>query len=101
MYLYIGVNGHVSAIDPNTGNEVWRTPLPIGPFGGKSSQDVCILEHEGKIYVGCWGNLFALDAYTGDVLWRNELKGLGYNDVTMAFAGKSVQYISSHTHHSN
>jgi outer membrane protein assembly factor BamB len=59
-----------------------------------SSQDVCILEHEGKIYAGCYGNLFALDANTGDILWKNSLSGLGYNDVTLAFAGKSVQFVS-------
>jgi outer membrane protein assembly factor BamB len=100
MYLYIGVNGNVSAIDPNTGNEVWRTPLPlVNAFGSTvvAPQDVCILEHEGRVYAGCAGHLFALDASTGQILWRNQLKGLNYNDVTLAIAGKSIQYVSSHS----
>jgi outer membrane protein assembly factor BamB len=97
MYLYIGCNGHVSAIDPSSGNEVWRTPLSTGVFSSASHQDVCILEHEGKVYAGCYGHLFSLDANTGDILWKNDLTGLGYNDVTLAFAGKSVQYVSTHS----
>jgi outer membrane protein assembly factor BamB len=95
MYLYIGCNGHVSAIDPSSDDEVWRASLSTGAFSSTSHQDVCILEHEGKVYAGCQGHLFALDANTGDILWKNDLTGLGYNDVTLAFAGKSVQYVST------
>lgn len=93
MYPYIGCNGHVSAIDPSSGDEVWRTSLSTGALSSFTStigQDVCILEHEGKIYAGCYGHLFAIDADTGDIVWKNELTGLGYNDVTLAIAGKSI-----------
>lgn len=32
MYLYIGINGRVAAIDPQTGREVWRAwTLPRSP----------------------------------------------------------------------
>jgi len=49
MYLYIGCNGRVSAIDPSSGDEVWRTPLSTGVFSSTSHQDVCILEHQGQV----------------------------------------------------
>ena len=96
--LYIGTNGHVAAIGVTDDEEFWRTKL-----GGLSTghQDVCVLEHGGKILAGCQGHLFCLDASTGDVLWHNDLKGLGYNDVTLAIAGKSIQYVSSHSRSSS
>lgn len=97
MYLYIGCNGMVSAIDPKTGAEIWRTAVAKGLLG-PASQDVCVLEDGGRIFAGCHGRLVALDAGTGEILWENDLKGMGYNDVTLAMAGKSVQYVSSHTH---
>jgi outer membrane protein assembly factor BamB len=59
---------------------------------------VCVLEHDGRIYAGSHGHLFCLDVETGRIRWTNELKGMGYNDVTLAMAGKSVQYVSTHTH---
>ena len=58
MYLYIGCNGHVSAIDPSSGDEVWRTLLSPGAFRSIFGQNVCILEHEGKVYAGCYGASF-------------------------------------------
>lgn len=96
MFLYIGCNGHVAAIDPKSGAEVWRTAVARGLLGTVPS-DVCILEDSGRIFAGCEGYLVALDARTGQELWRNELKGMGYNDVTLAMAGKSIQYVSSHS----
>jgi len=99
MNLYIGCNGHVAAVDPATGREKWRTELRTGTvLSGNSRQDVCILEHERRVYAGTHGHLFCLDAETGRIRWTNELKGMGYNDVTLAMAGKSVQYVSTHTH---
>ncbi len=98
MYLYIGCNGSVAAVDPKTGDEVWRAPVVKGLLGGSVQQDVCILEDGGRVFAGCYGEIVALDAGTGEELWRNSLKGMGYNEVTLAMAGKSVQYVSSHTH---
>ena len=49
-----------------------------------------------------WIGRVALDGHDGKILWKNELKGFRYNDVTLAMAGKSIQYVSSHSHsHSN
>ncbi len=97
MYLYIGCNGFVSAIHPQTGHEAWRTQLKGGFVGSSRGSDVCVLEHEEIVFAGCNGHLFALDARSGGLLWENELKGMGFNDVTLAIAGKSIQYVSSHS----
>jgi len=94
-YLFIGCNGSVSAIDPVTGSEVWRRTLSSGFFAATSAEDVCILEHEGRVFAGCNGHLFCLDGGSGEVVWHNELEGYGYNDVTMAMAGKCIQYVAT------
>ncbi len=93
-YLFIGCNGYVAAVNPNDGSEVWRTRLKPGMLSATSHEDVCILEHENRLYAGCGGHLFCLDATTGQVLWHNDLKGLGYNSVTLAMAGKSIQFLT-------
>jgi outer membrane protein assembly factor BamB len=90
--LYLGINGHVVAIDPVDGGEVWRTPLRTGLFLSAEQQQVCVLVHDGSVFAGCHGLLFCLDAESGDVLWTNELKGLGHNAITLAMAGTSVQF---------
>lgn len=99
MNLYIGINGRVAAIDPQTGREVWRTELPSdGFFSSTSRSDVCVLEHEGRVFAGCNGYVFALDGTTGEILWQNGLEGMGHNDVTLSIAGKSIQLVATHTH---
>jgi outer membrane protein assembly factor BamB len=95
--LYIGSNGYVAAIDARDGQELWRTQLGSGLFSSTGHEDVCVLEHDGRIFAGCHGHLFCLEGSTGDVLWHNELKGMGHNDVTLTIAGKSVQFVSSHS----
>ena len=92
--LYLGTNGHVLALDPATGEKVWRQAVAPGLLGNVRA-DVCVLEHAGTVYAGCHGEVSALDGRTGEVLWRNGLQGLGYNDVTLCIAGKSVQYVAS------
>jgi outer membrane protein assembly factor BamB len=97
MHLYMATNGFVAAVDPATGREVWRTALKDGAalFSSTLGSDVCILEHEGRVFAGCKGHLFCLDGASGRVLWHNDLKGLGHDDVTLAMAGKSVQFITT------
>lgn len=99
MYLYIGTNGYVAAIDPETGSEIWRTELPSESFfSSTSGSDVCVLEQEGRVFAGCNGYLFAVDGTTGEVVWQNGLEGMGHNDVTLSIAGKSIQFVATHTH---
>jgi outer membrane protein assembly factor BamB len=69
--LIIGISGHVVAIDPTTGTELWRSKL-------KGSDIVTTVLQNGRVYAGTKGELFCIDAQSGSVLWRNDLKGLGF-----------------------
>lgn len=92
-HLCIGSNGHVAAIDPATGKELWRTKLQQGMLKATNYADVSVIVREGAVYAGSQGHLFALDAATGQILWHNELPGLGHNDLSLAFDGVSIQYL--------
>ena len=96
-YLYLGCNGTVSALDPASGQEVWRTKLEtdgVGIFGGAARyQDVNVIEDDGIVVAGVNGYGVGLDAQSGTVLWQNELKGMGFNDVTMCIGGKTIQTV--------
>src|SRR5687767_6222608 len=92
--LFIGSNGHVAAYSPEDGRELWCTQLETGLLTATAYQDVCVIEHGGRVFAGCRGNLFCLDAATGAVLWRNDLPGLGFNDVTLSIGGKAIQVMT-------
>lgn len=98
--LIIGSNGYVSRVDPSTGQELWRTKLLPGMFGGSSCTDVSVMLRGQMIFAGTHGHLFCLDLNSGQTLWKNELKGMGFNDVALALEGVAVQYLSK-TVHSN
>ena len=92
--LIIGTNGHVAAIDPAGGREVWRTSLKTGGLiSYTSNEDVSVLLKDGMVFAGCCGHLFCLDAATGGILWHNSLSGLGHNDIAMAMEGIAVQFL--------
>jgi len=95
--LIIGSNGYVSRIDVGSGQELWRTKLLPGLFGGSSCTDVAVLIRGRVVFAGTHGHLFCLEVENGQILWRNELKGMGYNDVALAMEGVSVQFLSKVT----
>ena len=92
--LIIGTNGYVLALDATTGAELWRTKLQSGIFNSTTRQDVGVLVSGGIVFAGCQGNLFGLSLEDGSILWSNNLKGLGYNDVSLALEGVSVQFLT-------
>lgn len=100
MLLYLGTNGHVLALDPQTGDEVWRTKLGSGLFSTTSHQDVTVIEHNGQLFAGCYGHLFCLDGSDGTIRWHNELPGLGHNDVALSIDGRSAQNVRTVHRHS-
>jgi outer membrane protein assembly factor BamB len=57
--LYIGIGGHVVAIDPSSGEEIWRTNLK-----GRT-MFVTLMERDGRIYGGANGELFGLVSFSG------------------------------------
>jgi outer membrane protein assembly factor BamB len=96
MYLYLGGNGAVVAVSPETGREVWRTPLYKKRFFTLSSDfTVRVLDHEDLVFALSRGRLFALDAATGGVLWQFDLvDSVGRSGVTLSISGKSIQQIT-------
>lgn len=79
--LYIGLGGHLVAIDRATGAEIWRTKL-------RSSSFVTISVEPDAVYAGANGELYCVDPATGAIRWHNRLKGLGMSVV--AFGGSNV-----------
>lgn len=78
--LYIGLGGHVVAIDRATGAEIWRTRL-------RSSSFVTISVEPDAIYAGANGELFCVDPATGAIRWHNKLRGLGMSVVAFGDSG--------------
>jgi outer membrane protein assembly factor BamB len=82
--LYVGTNCFVAALDPQTGEELWRTKLP--KCGGMG-EPVAIVIKDGRLYVGSHGQVWCLDQRDGTVLWRNGLPKMGYHAVLLAMEG--------------
>lgn len=85
--LFIGIGGHVVAIDAAAGHELWRTRVKRGSY-------VTVHIAPDAIYAGAGGELFCLDPATGALRWNNRLPGLGLGLVT--FGESAVAAIASH-----
>ncbi len=70
-YIYVGIKGHVLALDGATGTERWRTKL-------KGSDFVHVVSDGHRLFAAVRGELFCLDGATGAVLWNNRLPGMGH-----------------------
>jgi len=78
-WLYIGTHRFVAALDPQTGEEQWRTKLP---HTGSSVVSIAI---KGRhLFVGHSGHVYCLDKGTGEILWENDLPRMGYHAVLLA-----------------
>ncbi|MCF7957027.1 MAG: PQQ-like beta-propeller repeat protein [Phycisphaerae bacterium] len=77
--LYVGIKGHVVAIDKRSGQELWRTKL-----GGYSL--VNILVDTEMVFAYAKGHVFGL-TFNGEVLWDNGMPGLGYSMALLATQG--------------
>jgi outer membrane protein assembly factor BamB len=73
--LFIGIKGHVVAIDVATGEELWRTKM-------KGSGLATVAVVGGHLYGAANGEVFRLDPSTGQIVWQNKLPGLGLGIVT-------------------
>ncbi len=81
-------NGAIHALDPRTGERVWRFPTTDVSHSGILTTATDLLftgSREGYFY--------ALDARDGELLWRARLGGHGVNG-PMAFALDGEQYIA-------
>jgi outer membrane protein assembly factor BamB len=80
---FVGLGGHVVAIDAATGAELWRTRL-------KGSDVVTLSVVANRVLGGTKGEVFCLDPATGAILWHNRLKGLGTGIVAFTSSGYEV-----------
>ena len=80
--LYIGTHRFVAALDPQTGEEQWRTKLPHTGSGV-----VTIVVKGRQQFVGHSGHAYCLDKRTGEILWKNDLPRMGYHAVLLAMEG--------------
>jgi outer membrane protein assembly factor BamB len=74
--VYVGIGGHVVALDVATGTERWRTKL-------KGSDLVCVVSDGARLYAVARGEVYCLDGTLGTILWQNRLKGLGIGLATV------------------
>jgi outer membrane protein assembly factor BamB len=82
--IFIGIGGHIVAINTGTGEEIWRSQL-------KRSADHATVWFDGThLYGAASGELFGLNPATGDILWRNKLKGLGTGIIAFPAANDAV-----------
>jgi outer membrane protein assembly factor BamB len=75
--VFVGIGGHVVALDRATGSEIWRTKL-------KGSDFVNVALDGDTLLATARGQLFCLDPSSGSIRWQNELKGLGLGLVSLA-----------------
>lgn len=68
--VYIGIKGHVLALDRRTGGMVWKTKLKGMGF--------VYVQRDGDLLLATTsGEIFALEPRLGGIVWHNPLKGFG------------------------
>lgn len=80
--LYVGTGGYIAALDPATGEELWRAKLPRGGM-----TPVTMIMKGRYLYVGSSGRAFCLDKRDGTLIWENGLKKMGWGAVLMVMEG--------------
>ncbi len=83
-YVFAGTNGHVLALDQETGDTVWEVSLPSTGYGV-----VSIIVENGQLLCGAGGWVYALDPDTGQIIWSNGMPGMGHRHVLLATAQSS------------
>jgi outer membrane protein assembly factor BamB len=82
--LYLGTNGIVAALDPWTGEELWRVKLPRCSGVG---EPVSVVIKNHLLFAGANGRVWCLDKRNGELLWHNGLPRMGYHAVLLAIEG--------------
>ena len=97
-HLFILSNGRVAAINKKDGAIVWEVKISTY-LSRKMSLSFGQISLEGnKLFIGSTGILLCLDVKDGSLVWKNELKGWGYNFVSMANSGSDAAIAgASHT----
>jgi glucose dehydrogenase len=88
--LFILSNGRVAAINKKDGTIVWEVKLRKYLSSSVAMAVGQIHFEDGKLYIGVSGIAICLDAKDGALVWKNDLKGWGYNFVSMANVGSEA-----------
>ncbi len=93
--LFIFSNGRVAAINKKTGEITWE--IKIKQYLGHSMRYYYgqISVEDDKVYVASSGMLLCIAAKDGSFIWKNELKGWGYQFISMANAGNEASVASA------
>ena len=73
--LFVGIKGHVVALDRTTGGELGRTKLEGVRM--KATAFVYLHQDQDQLYAAYNGEIFCLDPRTGTLRWHNQMRGLG------------------------
>ena len=85
--LYILSYGKVAAINKKDGAIIWEIKLS-SYIGSMALMTLGQISVEGdKIFIGTSGNLLCISTKDGSLIWKNELKGWGFQFVSMANVG--------------
>lgn len=92
--IFLGVGGHVVALNVIDGHELWRIKL-TGMWSSGFVTGVTLLE--GRLYATSNGEITCLDPATGRVHWHNGLAGLGTGFIAVAGSDASGPAATSQT----
>jgi outer membrane protein assembly factor BamB len=82
-YLYIFSYGRVAKVSKANGEIVWEIKLKdLGISMYNSFGDLRV--ENDKLYLGISGHLICLAEKDGSLVWKNDLKGWGYNYISIA-----------------
>lgn len=79
--IFLGIGGHVVALNRFDGRELWRTKLG-GMWSSGFVTSVTLLDD--RLYATSNGEITCLDPRTGEVKWHNGLSGLGTGFIAVA-----------------
>ena len=82
-HLFILSNGRVAAINKKDGQIVWEVKLRQYLSSSLSLSIGQISVEDNKLYIGVAGILLCLSTKDGSLIWKNELKGWGYQFVSI------------------
>ena len=92
--LYIYSNGRTAAINKKDGSILWEVNLK--KYAGISVRAIGqITVDDDKLFIGTGDVLICLAAKDGAFIWKNELKGWGYNFISIANAESNAASAAS------
>ena len=87
--LFIGMKGHVTCLNKETGKSIWTTKL-------KSFTSITNIHFDGSFLFACAnGYLFCLNPGDGSIRWTNPLNGFGKGPCIIASENQTLAVLAS------